>query len=989
MKSSKHYWQDSDAERDRALARADEFAEELPVGAAAEDGQRFTRRSFFSIMGLSAAAMTAACSRSPTGKVLPYLQKPEEVTPGLATFYASTCGACSAGCGILLKTRDGRPIKVEGNDAHPWSRGGVCAVGQASVLSLYDAARARGPSAEGKDVPWAKLDAEVTAALHRIDQAGRAIRVVAPSDLGPTAEAALAKLVAAYPRARRVRHDAADHQAIADAHLATHGVRAIPAYRLDRAKLVVGVGADFLGTWLSPVAFTRQYASARAPASGTMSRHVQLEPKISLTGSCADERITTAPSDVVPVLAALARRLAAAVGGATLPAELGKIRAPEVDEKALAALAGEIAAARGAALVLCGSDDVLAQMLTNAVNEIAGAYGATVDLALGTVRPEAMRFDELLAELGKGEVGAVLFVGANPAYTHPRGGDLGALLAKVELTVATNDRRDETGALVRYLAPDHDALESWGDAQPVGGLVGVRQPAVSPLFDTRSACESMLAWAGAPAAHDELMRARWKAEVFPAAAAAPASFEAFWDRSVEAGFAAVTPAPLPAEPSFRPEALAAAIAGHPAAGARDDGLELVLYEKVGLRDGRLGNNAWLHELPDPISKVTWANYACISSALAAQLGVVEGSMVSIEVRGRSITVPALIEPGVHRRVVAVAVGYGRTHAGKIGDGVGANAFALGADAAGRAIRSPAGAAVQRAAGAKELAKSQTHSSQEGRDIVKEATLDEYLRDPAAGNEREPEAKRHLSMWPEQPYPGHKWGMTVDLSACTGCSACVVACQAENNISVVGEVEVLRRREMHWMRIDRYFSGPEDAPEVVHQPMMCQHCDNAPCETVCPVLATVHSSEGLNQQVYNRCVGTRYCANNCPTKVRRFNWFDYPHDDPLERMVLNPDVVVRSRGVMEKCSLCVQRIQEGKAAAKAEGRAVRDGEIRTACEQSCPAQAITFGDQNDPASRVAKLAADARRYRVLEELHIEPAVSYLTRIRSRKGEGSHG
>ncbi|MFO0758307.1 MAG: 4Fe-4S dicluster domain-containing protein [Byssovorax sp.] len=993
---AQRFWQDLTG-HPAPMERTDEFPDELPVGpdARSDKGAEVGRRGFFALMGLSTAALSAACSRSPVGKIVPYLQKPDEVTPGVSAYYASTCGACSASCGILLKTRDGRPIKVEGNDLHPLTGGATCAVGQAAVLSLYDAARAKGPSSGSGDVTWAGLDQEVMAALERIKAARKGVRVIAPPEIGPTASAALDRFLAGFPDAKRVSHEPPDIAALADAHHATHGVRAVPAYHLDKATFILGVGADFLGTWLSPVAFTRAYRRGRDLASGTMSRHVQLEGKVSLTGSVADERLTTAPSDTVPVLAAIARAL---LGGEAAPelaplrAALAKIRAPELRGEAVSRLAQELVEAKGHGVVLCGSDDPAAQMLSNLINERIGAYRDIIDLRGGTVRPEgALRLDDLIGELTRGAVGALFFWNVNPVYDDPRGGALAGLLSKVDLTVSTAGRRDETASLVQYLAPDHDALESWGDVEQARDLVGLRQPAVAPLFDTRSACESFLRWAGAPEAHDDLLRARWQKEVHSLAITDAPSFQAFWDRSLQDGFARINAPALPVEPRFSADALAQALSSHPATRPPGEGLELLLYEKVGLRDGRLGNNGWLHELPDPISKVTWSNYACLSPALARQLGARDGSLVTVESAGRSITLPAVIEPGVHPRVVAVALGYGRTHAGTIGNNVGAHAAPLGLDD-GRATRAPRGARVKLAGGSQELARSQTHASQEGRPLVKEASLAEHRADKAAGNEPEGDGKHHLSMWSGHAYPGHKWGMSVDLSACTGCSACVVACQAENNIPVVGEVEVRRRREMHWIRIDRYFAGSEENPSVVHQPMMCQHCDNAPCETVCPVLATVHSEEGLNQQVYNRCVGTRYCANNCPPKVRRFNWFDYPHDDPLERMVLNPDVAVRSRGVMEKCSMCVQRIQEGKARARAAGRPLADGEIKTACEQVCPAGAIVFGDLNDPASRVAAEGKDPRSYHLLDEIGTRPSVSYLTRIRNAEkteNEGHHG
>ncbi|MFO0590034.1 MAG: 4Fe-4S dicluster domain-containing protein [Polyangiaceae bacterium] len=975
MSTSRHrvYHQETDPVRRAASQDRPEFPEELPLGDRPSDAGNFTRRTFLSALGLSAAAFTAACGRSPVGHILPFSDKPEEMTPGVPLYYATTCGGCSAQCGALAKTRDGRPIKLEGNDRHPLSRGGLCAVGQASVLSLYDAARARGPSIGTRDTPWDKLDEEVKSGLAKA--AAKGIFVVTPPDLGPTEEAALAKLLAANPGARRAIHDTTCATAIASAHAATHGERTVPRYRMDRAETVVAIDADILGTWLSPVSYTRQLASVRDARAKKMTRHVQIEPRLSLSGSCADLRLVARPSDTVPILAALAR----ALGAKDLPADVAKVRAPEV--KGLDRVTALLAAAKDKGLVVCGSRDPAAQILTNLVNHALGAYGVTVDLDDGMPIPEALTFDETLDLLKKQGAGAVMLRGVNPAYDHPRGAEIKALLAGVELTVAISDRRDETASLVKVHAPAHDPLESWGDARPARSVLNLRQPAVTPLFDTRSATISWLAWAGVAAAEDSLLRKRFEEEVFPKARNAPVAFDAFWDKALQDGFVELKPEP-PTERTVHADVLTKALAGHAALSPLASGLEISLYEKVAIRDGRLANNGWLQELPDPITKVTWTNYAVLSAELAHELGVAEGDMIEITAHDHTVTLPALIEPGVHRQVIAIALGYGRTACGANGDHRGQNAFVfLGVP--------PRDVLVNRTTGHKDLAKSQTEPSQHGREIVRETTLAAYIADPGAGNEKIEDSKRHLTMWQDHPYPGPKWHLNVDLSACTGCSACVVACQAENNIPTVGELEVLRRRDMAWMRIDRYFAGEGEDVSVLHQPVMCQHCDNAPCETVCPVLATVHSSEGLNQQVYNRCVGTRYCANNCPPKVRRFNWFEYPHEDPLERMVLNPDVVVRSRGVMEKCSFCVQRIQEGKARAKAEGRPVADGDVQTACQQSCPAGAIVFGNIHDPKSRVAAAAADERQYRILEELHIEPAVSYLVKVRAEGSEEHHG
>ncbi|WNG55901.1 4Fe-4S dicluster domain-containing protein [Archangium gephyra] len=984
------YWQ-SLAARDvdpALLERSrNEFAEELPVGVAAQPADQSSRRDFFKVMGLSAAAAMVACQRAPVQKAVPFLTKPDELTPGLALWYASTCGACSAQCGVLLKTRDGRPIKVEGNAEHPVSRGGVCAVGQASVLSLYDANRSRWPSVGGTKATWASLDQTVTAGLREVAEEGRAIRLVLPWVLGPTAEAAVARFLAAFPTARTVRYDATGEvEAIAEAHRLTHGVRVVPDYRFDQSKVIASFGADFLGTWVSPVAFTRQYSAAR-DAAGTreMSRHWQLEPLMTLTGASADKRVPVAASDLVPALAGLVKRLAQKAG--RVVEGLSGVPAPRMDASVLNTLAAELWAAKEKALVVCGGDEPAAQVLANLANELLGNAGITVSVSGGlTLDAGAMGFGELLAELEAKQVGAVLFHGVNPAYTHPRGEALAGLLKDVAVTVSTSDRLDETASLVRFHAPDHTPLESWGDAEPRRGVLSLRQPVVSPLHETRGTMESLLKWAGVEQSHHDFLRARWEAEVFPRANVAT-GFQAFWDEAVRQGVAAVLPQPATTEsPAFRPESVAAALAGRVV--VADEGLELVLYQKVGSRDGALANNGWLQEMPDPISKATWGNYLCVAPATAAKLGISDGQVVRVSTGGKTLAVPALVQPGTHPRALGLAMGYGRTKVGRIGNAVGENAFVLASSTNGKVRRAALGVKLEVTPETRPLALSQIHASMEGRGLVREAELAEFLANPRAGNEVEGGhgGGHPLSIWSGHEYKGHKWALAVDLSACTGCSACVVSCQAENNIPIVGEDEALRQREMHWMRIDRYYEGEPDAPRVVHQPMMCQHCENAPCETVCPVLATVHSTEGLNQQVYNRCVGTRYCANNCPTKVRRFNWFDYKHDEPLERLVLNPDVVVRTRGVMEKCSLCVQRIHEGKAEAKREGRELRDGDIRTACQQSCPARAIHFGDINDPNSDVAKLAKSGRAYRLLEEINIGPAVTYLTKVRNT-GNGS--
>jgi molybdopterin-containing oxidoreductase family iron-sulfur binding subunit len=965
----------------------DERAERIgppDVAVPADEPRRYDRRGFFRVMGLSTAAVAAACKRAPVTKLLPPARAEEGVTPGRADWYATTCAGCSASCGLLVKSRDGRPIKIEGNPEHPESRGGVCAVGQAWVLSVYDNGRARRPRVRGRAASWEALDAEVRAGLARAKAAGKEIRVVTPSVLGPTARAALARFLAAHPGAKRVVFDAVSEDAIVLAHRATHGRAAIPSYHFDRASCVVSFGADFLGTWLSPVTFTRAWAAARDPARPEMLRHYQLEGRLSLTGSNADERIRLAPSEELSALGGLVRRLsdrASYPGKGTLHAALLWPRSGHLPAEVLDRLAGELWGARGRALVLSGSDDVRAQALVNAANELLGAYGTTVDLEAPLFdAPEAMTFAELVAELEKDRVGVAIFWDANPLYAHPRAAAIEKHLARVDLTVAIAARADETASRAAVLAPRHHALESWDDAEPRQGVVGLSQPLLPPLFATRAAGESLLSWAEERTRYLDFLRRRWEKEVYPAAAKRPAVFQAFWDRSIHDGFAAITPRQGAA--AF--DAAATATLLSPAGEGRlqpQPGLELVLHASVALRDGALANNGWLQEVPDPVSKVTWGNYAALSPARARALSVRDGDVVTIAAGADTIELPVCVQPGTHDGVVAVAVGYGRTRAGRIGDRVGANAWPLAALEGGRVRMTRAGVTLRPTGRRDPLAKSQIEDRLHHRPLIHETTAEEYRRNPKAGGSEKHAPSPRLGLWPEHEYNGHRWGMAIDLTACTGCTACIVSCQAENNIAMVGKDEVRRRREMHWLRIDRYYQGPEESPRVVHQPLPCLHCENAPCETVCPVLATVHSSEGLNQQVYARCVGTRYCANNCPAKMRRFNWFEYDRSDALANMVLNPDVTVRVRGVMEKCSLCVQRIQEGKALAKEEGRPVRDGDIQPACAQSCPAGAIVFGDLNDPASRLAALVESGRTYTILEDLNIRPRVRHVTKVRN--------
>jgi molybdopterin-containing oxidoreductase family iron-sulfur binding subunit len=860
-------------------------AADAPVPDAHDEPGLSSRRDFLTLAGFSLTAATlAACTRGPVEKAIPLLTGSDDITPGVASWYATTCGGCAAACSLLVKTRDGRPIKIEGNPSSPLTGGGTCAVGQATVLSLYDDARLRGPMLRGKRASWAQVDAAVDDALRAAN--GDTV-LLSRNVSGPTMHAAIAR----WPRLRHVVYEPMSMSALR----AAYGV--VPHFRFDRARVIVSLDADFLGTWLSPVEFTRQYTRRRP-------KHIQYESRFSVTGSNADLRIPVRPS------------------------ELGKIAADLLQRHALP---------RNESLIVCGSPDVDVQVAVAALNHQLGNVGTTVDLAQPSLQraEDDAALDALIKDLERGGVGVLVLHGVNPAYDHPDPARFLAAMRKARFVVSTADRADETSRHADAIAPDHHFLESWGDAEPVASHYSLMQPTIAPLFDTRAVVESLLRWGGHPQDAYSFVRDVWRRFH---------EGDAFWDNALREG---VFVAPEKRVSPVWVPALAGAGRLKPA--TTQGAYELLRYESVALRDGRHANNPWLQELPDPISKVTWGNVANVSPSTAKELGLSDGDLIVLRAGGKSVELPAFVQPGHDPHTVSVAVGYGR------GD-VGVNVFGLTAKSV----------TIEKTSRRTELASTQRHFSLEGRDLMHDAGTETPLP----------------SLWTPPPQGDHAWGMVIDLDKCTGCSACVIACQSENNVPVVGKREVQRTREMHWIRIDRYYRGSPDNPESVHQPMMCQHCGNAPCETVCPVLATTHSSDGLNQQIYNRCVGTRYCANNCPYKVRRFNWFQYGHGSELARMVLNPDVTVRSRGVMEKCSLCVQRIQVAKVLALQQGRALADGDIKTACQQACPAEAIVFGDLKDPRSRVAQLHADPRYYHVLEELGTRPNVGYLKKIRNR-------
>jgi MoCo/4Fe-4S cofactor protein with predicted Tat translocation signal len=946
------------------------------------------RRDFLKMFGftVASAAIASSCEQ-PVRKAIPFLIQPENVIPGQASYYASTFYDGTDYCSVLVKVRDGRPVKIEGNELSSVTKGGTNARTQGSVLSLYDDARHKGPAVRGESASWEEVDKRITEQLDGIRNKRGKVVILSSTIISPATKAAIGEFINSFPGSEHIQYDVVSASGMLKANEITFGKAFIPSYRFENANLIVSFDADFLGTWLSPVEFTKQYVQNRRLTNGekSMSRHLHFEGGMSLTGSNADERFMIRPSQEKLIVANLYNQLKILSGFPTIALPASPIDIEPVAE--------ELLANRGRSLVVSGSNDSQVQLLVNGINELLGNYGTTIDTSVHLKLRQGLDSDmvRLVDEMNRGEVDGIILYDVNPVYDYPESQKFIAGLGKVSLTVTMPVLREETSPLTGFVCPDHHYLESWGDAEIKTGYYSLIQPAIRPIFNTRAAQESLLLWAGKPAEFRQFIRKVWEENIFPQSGG-ELMFDDFWNQKLHDGIfeTNVREASLA---SFSAEAVDHIL--HQVSNTtEEDGLELLLYFNVSIGCGKHANNPWLQELPDPVTKACWGNYASVSPRLAKEMKLKDDQLITIN---DALTLPVLIQPGQEYRTISTALGYGREKAGIPADGVGVNVYPFIRTINGERSYQVNGIRIETTRGKSRIARTQSHHSMEGRSLVRETTLSEYLENPLSGNEMRAEIKQHLkSLYPAPEFEGFHWGMAVDLNACTGCNACVVACSAENNVPVVGREQVIRAREMHWIRIDRYYKGDPDNPEVLRQPVMCQHCDNAPCENVCPVAATTHSKEGLNQMAYNRCIGTRYCNNNCPYKVRRFNFYDYTGADALvgnrkdpadmttdlRRLVLNPDVVVRAKGVIEKCSFCVQRIQEKKLEAKNENRQLRDGEVVPACGQACPADAIVFGNMNDPDSKISKYFRDERNYHLLEELHVLPSVGYLTKVKNK-------
>ncbi|MBK7173878.1 MAG: Fe-S-cluster-containing hydrogenase [Bacteroidales bacterium] len=946
-----------------------------------------SRRNFLKFAGFSfATAAIATSCKNPVNTAIPLLNKPEEVTPGMANYYASTYFDGQDYNSILVKVRDGRPIKIEGNELSSFNGGATSARVQGSVLSLYDdGGRIKAPLISGQETTWNMIDQAISSKLASTAASGKQIVILSSTIASPSTLQVIKDFTVKYPTTRLVMYDPASVSAILQANEESMGLKVVPDYHIERADLIVSFSADFLGTWLSPVEFNRRWAETRrlTEEKTTISKLHVYESSMSLTGANADIRVPVKPSQQANIILNLYNEVAMLSGRNTYPAPASVVNVKQ--------LAHDLVEAKGRSLVISGINDPAIQIIINAINALLDNYGTTIDLgtSLNIRKGDDRVAESLIQDMKTGNVGAILLYNCNPVYDYP-GNTFKESLRSVPLSVSFASASNETSVLCNYVCPDHHFLESWNDAEPKNGKFSLQQPTIRNIFNTRQAQDSLLKWSGSTSDYYTTIRNYWQSNLY-SRQNTYSQFNDFWNHSLQDGVFELSDTEWSA-PAFVVSSLDLAAEKSAIVPGKSE-IELEFYETIALGAGQHANNPWLMEMPDPVSKVCWDNFASVSPKLAEKLGIVNGDVLYFE--KEKLEIPAFIQPGQAEGTIGIAYGYGRRDTGKVADNIGINVFPLMMFSGGSRTYSLHAGEFRSIGNNYKLATTQMHHSMEGRPIVRETTLEEWQKKPDAGNELHTiHQAQNKTLYKDFEFGGHHWGMAIDLNACTGCSSCVIACQAENNVAVVGKEQVAMTRIMHWIRIDRYYSEDPENPSVYFQPIMCQHCDNAPCENVCPVSATNHSNEGLNQMAYNRCIGTKYCINNCPYKVRRFNWFRYATNDAfnynqnsdLGRMVLNPDVTVRERGVVEKCSFCVQRIQEKKLLAKLEGRKLTDGEIMPACAQACPSKAVVFGDLNDPESQVSKLFTNQRNYHLLEEIHTLPKVGYLTKVRNRGKSG---
>src|SRR5690554_545721 len=1022
MSNNKKYWKGVEELNDSSFfqdLKHKEFSEYIPVEEFLGDEEnvlensKTTRRDFLKYLGFGVTAASLAACETPVIKAIPYLQRTDKIRPGVANYFATTYSDGNDYVEVVVKNREGRAIKIDGNKRSPFTKGAINARVNSSVLELYDGKRFQAPKVGESEVSWSVFNQQLKKEIEAAVLNGKKVRLLTNSISSPSSLKLIEDFIKAYPDGdiQHISYDVISYNGMLEANKESFGKLALPSYDLSKAKSIVSIGADFMSSFPNSVALTAQYAEGRKPENGWMSKHFQFESSLSLTGSNADVRVPIKLSEQGAIVASLYNYIASKTGAQ-------QISAPKTTYEAkIEKAANHLLKNKGASVVMSGVNDKSVQLIVNGINNLLSNYGKTLDLSrpLHLYKGVDSEINQLVADMKSGKVGVLITSGVNPVYSMPSELEFKEAMAKVKCNVVFSLRSTETTAEANFIGAAHHYLEAWNDYNPVEGHYSIAQPTIRPLFNTNQLEDSLMALSNQRGSYYEYIRNNWKS-----ISGNTLGFEDFWTDTLHDGFIDIKSEGE--APSFSADLVAAA-ANLPKPSTVE--WELEFYQKVGIGNGNHSSNPWLQELPDPISKMTWDNYLAMNPADARENGFAteygeqkNADTVNLTVNGIVFeNVPVIAQPGQARGTLGVAVGYGQT-IGKGDEVIGFNIYP-----AISTKNTPSNYSVDVSFDATgkdyQVATTQTHQTIMGRtSIVRETdwntfskgTKEDYNPAHVLPTHTGIQHVNDVDIWSKDPKDGagHLWGMSIDLSSCIGCGACVTACGVENNIPVVGKDEVRRSREMHWIRIDRYFSSaeedlpksdrsytkmeiPEDNPQVVHQPMMCQHCNHAPCETVCPVAATTHSNEGLNQMTYNRCIGTRYCANNCPYKVRRFNWFSYknldkfadlnPSQDDLGRMVLNPDVTVRSRGVMEKCSMCVQIIQEGKLTAKTEGRPVIDGEFETACASACPTNAITFGDLNDENSLVHKETNSDRSFRVIEEIGTRANVYYQVKVRN--------
>ncbi|MEO9571113.1 MAG: TAT-variant-translocated molybdopterin oxidoreductase [Polaribacter sp.] len=1014
MASDKKYWQSVEELKDSSIVETlskNEFVEEIPTDQFLGDKETLensstSRRDFLKYVGFTTAAASLAACEGPVRKSIPYVVKPDDITLGVADWYATSIADGYDFANVLVKTREGRPIQIMPNKE---ANGTTSARVQAAVLSLYDEKlRLKEPTKGGEVISWAVADKEIKAKLSVLKEANKPVVLLTGSIASPSTEKIITEFIAVNPNTKHVVYDAISESGAADAMLAMYGKRALPNYHLDKAKTIVSFGADFLGDFHG--GFEKQFIAGRKPETGHMSYHVQFESNMSLTGANSDKRVVVKPSDQVFALLNLYN----AVTGANVPS---KATAADAEVKKMAK---ELKKAGSKGVVLTGLNDVNAQLVSLEINKALNSEIIDTVNTLNIRQGNDAEVAQLVSEMKAGKISGLISYNVDPIYSLPNSSDFVDGLKKLELSIALSTENNETVNASSFALPTPHFLESWGDTQFDEVTYGLMQPTIQPLFNTRQVQDTLLNWSGDTTKYYDYLKSYATSNDLVGGSWNTALHNGFFNKEV-----------IEVVETIETSVVISDVASKLASSAKKaSGFELNLYAKTGLGDGKQANNPWLQEFPDPITRASWDNYLTMSIADAKELGfenpvkdngAIDGDYAKITVNGVSVTVPVMIQPGQAKGSVGLAVGFGKTFGLKEEMQVGVNAYPLYTN--GNNIQY--GVTIEKVSGTHKFACTQVQKTIAGRhDILKVASLKEYnsSADPkhtwnkpsfVSYDHNEVEANT-IDLWDEHNREiGHHFNLSIDLTSCTGCGACVVACHAENNVPVVGKKEVRVGRDMHWLRIDRYYSSEvetrEEAkamglsggdlyevleteaenPEVTFQPMMCQHCNHAPCETVCPVAATSHGRQGQNQMAYNRCVGTRYCANNCPYRVRRFNWFNYANNNEFDfnmnneygKMVLNPDVVVRSRGVMEKCSMCIQMTQATILKAKKEGRAINTDEFETACSSACTTGAMVFGDINNEKDKVASLVKDKRAYGVLDYLQTKPNVIYQVKVKN--------